>query len=96
MERDDFKKLEQIRSYYDKTDISELIEKGEDINVFNKEDYLEWKKKRKTKLISIRLPEDLLERMKREAKKLGIGYQTLIRMELTRRFGGEPEEHVSS
>ncbi len=95
MERDDLKKLEKIRDYYDKTDISDLIEKGEDISVFSEEDYQEWKKKRKTKLISIRLPEDLLERMKKEARRLGIGYQTLIRMELTKRFGTEPEKHES-
>ena len=92
MVKNDLKKLEAVRDYYDRTDVSDLIEKGEDISVFIEKDYLEWKRKRRLKMISIRLPEDLLERVKEEARKLGIGYQTLIRMELTKRFGKEDTE----
>jgi len=92
MVKNDLKKLEAVRDYYDRTDVSDLIEKGEDISVFIEKDYLEWKRKRRLKMISIRLPEDLLERVKEEARKLGIGYQTQLRMELTKRFGKEDTE----
>ncbi len=37
---------------------------------------------RKTKRVTLTLPEVLIEHLKREASELGIGYQTLIRIKL--------------
>ena len=78
---DKLKELEEIRNFYDKTDMSDLILKGEDVTGFTKEEVKEWQKnKKKMKLISVRLPESLIEKMKNKAYKMGIGYQTLIRI----------------
>ncbi|GEM_PF-1904941 len=89
---EDLKKLEELRAYYDKGDFSELIEKGEEMpSPFTEEDYEAWKKKRKMRQISLRLPEDLITEIKKEAVKHGIGYQTLIRLILTSRFGRSPD-----
>ena len=52
-------------------------------------DYIDWEKAQKTsfpnlkkssKSISIRLPEDMLERLKIEANKIDVPYQSLIKM----------------
>ena len=89
---EDLKKLEELRAYYDKGDFSELIEKGEEVpSPFTEEDYEVWKKKRKMRQISLRLPEDLITEIKKEAVKHGIGYQTLIRLILTSRFKRSPD-----
>jgi len=37
---------------------------------------------RKTKRVTLTLPEVLIDHLKREAAELGIGYQTLIRIKL--------------
>ena len=88
---EDLKKLEEIRAYYDRGDFSELIEKGEEMpSPFTEEDYEAWKKK-KMKQISLRLPEDLITEIKKEAVKHGIGYQTLIRLILTSKFKRSPD-----
>ncbi len=89
---ENLKKLEELRAYYDKGDFSELIEKGEEMpSPFTEEDYEAWKKKKKMKQISLRLPEDLIAEIKKEAVRHGIGYQTLIRLILTSRFGRSPD-----
>jgi len=83
----DLKKLEELRAYYDEGDFSKLIEKGEEVpSPFTKEDYRAWKRARRMKQISLRLPEDLIAEIKREAMRQNIGYQTLIRLILTNRF----------
>ncbi|RLB40593.1 MAG: hypothetical protein DRH12_09825 [Deltaproteobacteria bacterium] len=85
--KEDLKKLEELRAYYDKGDFSALIEKGEEVpSPFTGEDYKAWKKTRKMKQISLRLPEDLIAELKVEAMKQNIGYQTLIRQILTNRY----------
>ncbi len=86
----DLKELEELRAYYDEGDLSELIEKGEEVHSsFTEEDYDAWKK-RKMRQISLRLPEDLVSDIKKEAMKHGIGYQTLIRLILASRFQRSP------
>ena len=89
---EDLKKLEGLRVYYDKGDFSELIEHGEEVpSPFTEEDYEAWRKKRRMRQISLRLPEDLIAEIKKEAMRQNIGYQTLIRLVLTSRFKRAPE-----
>ena len=92
----DLKRLEELRTYYDKEDFSNLIERGEEVpSPSTEEDYKAWKKVRRMKQISLRLPEDLIAEIKREAMRQNIGYQTLIRLVLTSRFKRPPQSSGS-
>ena len=63
--------VEDLADFYDKTDTGDLPwEEAEDVIIERPE----------LEQISIRLPKEDLERIKRRAAKAGIGYTTLIRM----------------
>jgi predicted DNA binding CopG/RHH family protein len=64
-------RVEELTDLYDRTDTSELSwEEADDVVIERPE----------LEQISIRLPKDDLERIRRRAAKAGIGYTTLIRM----------------
>jgi hypothetical protein len=64
-------RIEELADYYDRTDTADLPwEEAEDVIIERPE----------LEQISIRLPKEDLERIRRRAAKAGIGYTTLIRM----------------
>ncbi len=65
------KRIEELADYHDRTDTGDLAGDEAD-DVVTERPELEQ--------ISIRLPREDLERIKRRAAKAGIGYTTLIRM----------------
>jgi len=82
----------ELMACYDKEDFSRLIEHVEEVpSPFTEEDYEAWRKRRRMKQISLRLTEDLIAEIKKEAMRQNIGYQTLIRLVLTSRFKRAPE-----
>lgn len=68
----EFKNEDEERDFWDKIDISEYFEPSD----FKKVAFPNLK--RTKRLISIRLPESLLEQVKQEAQKLAVPYQNLI------------------
>lgn len=66
-------RIEELAEFYDNTDTSEL--EGEDVTnqgvIMGPEDMEQ---------VSIRLPKEDLEQIKRRAKSAGVGYTTMIRM----------------
>jgi hypothetical protein len=65
------KRIEELADYYDRTDTGDLLwEEAEDVIIERPE----------LEQISVRLPKEDLERIKRRAAKAGVGYTTLIRM----------------
>ncbi|MCA1719496.1 MAG: BrnA antitoxin family protein [Actinobacteria bacterium] len=65
------KRIEELADYYDRTDTGDLPWEEAD-HVIIERPVLEQ--------ISIRLPKEDLERIRRRAAKAGVGYTTLIRM----------------
>jgi hypothetical protein len=63
-------RIESLADYYDNTDLGETPWDGEDVEI----------KRPELEQISLRLPKEDLEFIKRRAAKLGIGYTTLLRM----------------
>lgn len=64
-------RVEELADFYDRTDTSELSwEEVDDVVIERPE----------LEQISIRLPKDDLERIRRRATRAGVGYTTLIRM----------------
>ncbi len=64
-------RVEELADFYDRTDTGELPwEDADDVVIERPE----------LEQISIRLPKDDLERIRRRAAKAGVGYTTLIRM----------------
>ena len=64
-------RIEKLADYYDRTDTGDLPwEEAEEVIIERPE----------LEQISIRLPKEDLERIRRRAAKAGIGYTTLIRM----------------
>ncbi len=79
------KKLKKIPTFKDINDEKEFWESEDSL------DYLDWDKavftkmpnlKKSTKTISLRLPEDMLYKLKTRANALDIPYQSLIKMML--------------
>ena len=70
------------RKKYTKEVDKEIISKGKDVvGDFNRAEALTLPAKTGNKLISIRVPIDLLKRLRRRADAMGdIGYQTLIKI----------------
>lgn len=63
-------RIERLADYYDNTDLSETPWEEEEVEIERPE----------LEQISLRLPKDDLEFLKRRAAKLGVGYTTLLRM----------------
>jgi predicted DNA binding CopG/RHH family protein len=81
------KKLKKIPTFKDINDEKEFWESEDSL------DYLDWDRavfakmpnlKKSTKTISLRLPEDMLYKLKTRANALDIPYQSLIKMMLQR------------
>lgn len=68
------KHIEELADYYDHTDTAEL-EDGEDVT-----DQVQFEGPDDMEQISIRLPREDLEQIRRRAKVAGVGYTTMIRM----------------
>ncbi len=74
-------RVEELADIYDRTDTSELSwEEAHDVVIERPE----------LEQISIRLPKDDLERIRRHAAKAGVGYTTLIRMILRAHLDDPP------
>jgi len=78
----DFQGEEEERAFWEENDSSR---------------YMDWKKakavrfpnvKKSTKAISLRLPEDMLERLKNRANAMDIPYQSYIKMLLQKELSG--------
>lgn len=63
-------RMEELASYYDNTDLGETPWDEEEVEIERPE----------LEQISIRLPREDLEVLKRRAAKMGVGYTTLLRM----------------
>lgn len=66
-------RIEELASYYDHADTAEL--EGEDVT-----DQVQIGKSDDMEQISIRLPREDLDQIRRRAKTAGVGYTTMIRM----------------
>jgi predicted DNA binding CopG/RHH family protein len=74
-------RVEELADFYDRTDTSDLSWKeADDVTIERPE----------LEQISIRLPKDDLERIRRRAARMGVGYTTLIRMILRAHLDDPP------
>jgi predicted DNA binding CopG/RHH family protein len=68
-------RIEELADFYDRTDTADLAEPGEDIT-----DEVKIEGPEEMEQVSIRLPKEDLEQIRRRARSAGVGHTTMIRM----------------
>lgn len=66
-------RIEELAGFYDRTDTADL--EGEDVT-----DRVRIESPEEMEQVSVRLPKEDLEQIKRRARAAGVGYTTMIRM----------------